>query len=146
MPACSLASRAVSRAAGALMLAALAAPAHAATLFEDLGEQPGVTRIVDDLLPRVLADPLLKASFDDADIERLHGLLVLKFCNIAGGPCRYPGRDMKTSHAGLNLKRRHFNAMVEHLQDAMGASSVPFRTQNRLLALLAPMHRDIVTP
>jgi hemoglobin len=30
-------------------------------------------------------------------------------------------------------------------QQAMSAQGVPFATQNRLLALLAPMHRDVVT-
>jgi hemoglobin len=27
----------------------------------------------------------------------------------------------------------------------MAAQGVPFATQNRLLALLAPMHRDVIT-
>ena len=35
--------------------------------------------------------------------------------------------------------------LVEDLQDAMEAARIPFSTQNQLLALLAPMHRDIVT-
>ena len=36
-------------------------------------------------------------------------------------------------------------ALVEGLQDGMDSAGVPFRTQNRLLVLLAPMKRDIVT-
>jgi hemoglobin len=31
------------------------------------------------------------------------------------------------------------------LQVSMDARNIPFSTQNQLLALLAPMHRDIVT-
>jgi len=143
MPAFSL----VSRAGATLMLAAalLATPAQASTLYADLGERAGLTRIVDGMLHRALMDTRLKGKFDDANIERLQGLLMLHFCVLTGGPCRYPGRDMKTAHAGLNLAPRHFNAMVESLQDAMDAEGVPFWTQNRMLALLAPMHRDVVT-
>jgi hemoglobin len=37
-----------------------------------------------------------------------------------------------------------FNALVEDLQLAMDDSEIPFATQNRLLAILAPMERDIV--
>ena len=37
-----------------------------------------------------------------------------------------------------------FNALVEVLQASMAAQGVPFATQNRLLARLAPMHREIV--
>lgn len=137
----------VSSLLGAALLAALlATPARAGTLYADLGERPGLSSIVEDLLRRALIDPRIKETLDDANIERLQGLLILQICNLTGGPCLYPGRTMKTSHADLQLRSRHFNALVEHLQDAMEAHGVPFRTQNRLMALLAPMHRDIVTP
>ena len=146
MPVFSLASRAVLGAGAALALSAalLAAPARAGSLYEELGERPGLARIVDGMLHRVLLDPRIKEKFDDANMERLQGLLILHLCVVSGGPCRYPGRTMKTAHADLSLAPRHFNALVEDIQDAMDAESVPFRTQNRLLALLAPMHRDIV--
>ena len=142
MPVFSLASR--TGAALALAAALLVAPARAGTLFDDLGGRAGLTRIADAILQRVQADPRIRDKFDDANIERLQGLLTLQFCVVSGGPCRYPGRNMKTAHADLDLAPRHFNALVEDLQDAMDAQGVPFRTQNRLLARLAPMHRDIV--
>jgi hemoglobin len=31
------------------------------------------------------------------------------------------------------------------LQVSMDARHIPFTTQNKLLALLAPMHRDVIT-
>ena len=133
-----------SRAATALLAAALfAAPARASTLYDDLGGRPVLTRIANGMLERVQADPRIKDKFADADIERLQGLLMLQFCVVSGGPCTYPGRSMKAAHADLHLAPRHFTALVEDLQDSMEAAGVPFRTQNRLLALLAPMHRDI---
>jgi hemoglobin len=52
---------------------------------------------------------------------------------------------MADAHAHLGITRADFNALVEHLQDAMDAARVPFATQNRLLARLAFSHRDIVT-
>jgi len=48
-------------------------------------------------------------------------------------------------HADLTIDQADFNALVEVLQDAMDAQGIPFAQQNRLLALLAPMHREIVT-
>jgi hemoglobin len=53
---------------------------------------------------------------------------------------------MKAAHADLGIRKADFNALVEVLQDTMDQRRIPFRTQNRLLALLAPMHRDIITP
>lgn len=140
MPASSL----VFRAAAILLALSVALPAAAATLYADLGAQPGLVRIVDGLLDRALADARIKHTFEDTNVPRLKRLLVDQLCEITGGPCRYTGRDMVASHADLGLSARHFNALVEDLQDAMDAEGIPFRTQNRLLALLAPMHRDMV--
>lgn len=67
-------------------------------------------------------------------------------CQLSGGPCRYEGDTMKAAHADLGIRKADFNALVEVLQDTMDQRRIPFRTQNRLLALLAPMHRDIITP
>ena len=52
---------------------------------------------------------------------------------------------MKSAHADLEIGKRDFNALVEVLQQAMDARSIPFTAQNQLLAQLAFMHRDIVT-
>jgi len=52
---------------------------------------------------------------------------------------------MAESHRELEIARGDFNRLVEVLQDCMDAKGIPFGTQNRMLALLAPMHRDIVT-
>ncbi|HEY1632266.1 MAG TPA: NAD(P)H-dependent oxidoreductase [Rhizomicrobium sp.] len=61
------------------------------------------------------------------------------------GPCAYTGRDMYETHKGLHLTNMDFNAVVEDLQKAMDKDGVPFATQNRFLARLAPMQHDIVT-
>jgi hemoglobin len=52
---------------------------------------------------------------------------------------------MKSAHANLDIKKSDFNALVEVLQQSMDARGIPFRTQNQMLALLAPMHRDTIT-
>ena len=121
-----------------------ASPARADTLYDALGGQANLVRIVDALLRRNLADDRIKHTFDDTNIDRLKGLLVAQFCELSGGPCVYRGRDMRKSHSGLRLTTAHFNALVENLQAAMDENNVPFRTQNRLLALLAPMLSDTI--
>ena len=52
---------------------------------------------------------------------------------------------MKAAHKDLGIAKANFNQGVEHLQLAMDGRSVPFGEQNKLLALLAPMNRDIIT-
>ena len=52
---------------------------------------------------------------------------------------------MKSAHTGMAVGKREFNALVEVLQEAMDAKNIAFADQNRMLALLASMHRDIIT-
>lgn len=36
-------------------------------------------------------------------------------CAAMGGPCKYNGRDMKTSHAGLNITAEDWKTNVKYL-------------------------------
>ena len=121
------------------------APAAADRLFEALGGQPGIARLVDELVPRLAADPRIGPSFKDTNLRELNKQLADQFCVVSGGPCRYEGASMKDAHATLRVDKADFNRLVELLQDSMDARAIPFAEQNRLLARLAPMHRDIVT-
>ncbi len=123
---------------------AQSAPAGDA-LFKTFGEKPGLTRLVDDFMTRLLADGRTAPHFKDSKIPRVKEQLVEQFCQSIGGPCVYKGADMKSAHANLDINKRDFNALVELLQQAMDAQAIPFGAQNRLLASLAPMHRDVIT-
>lgn len=123
----------------------LAPAARADMLYAALGGQPGVTRIIQATVARYLSDPRLHSYFDDINPDWLRPRLVAFICQVADGGCAYRGRPMKASHRGLHIDQAAFNAVVEDLQAAMRQEGVDFRTQNRLLARLAPMERDIVT-
>ncbi len=130
------------------LLAAHGAPsraAGAASLFEQLGGLAGIERIIGGTVDRSLADPRIAWSFDNANHERLKRLISQQVCHLAGGPCARRDRGMGPAHRHLGLAEYHFNALVENLQDSMEAAGTPFRAQLRLLALLAPMKREIVT-
>ncbi len=112
--------------------------------FQAFGEKPGLVRIMDDLMINLLADPRTKSHFENSDKRRVKEQLVDQFCEILRGPCKYGGADMKKIHSGSEINREAFFALVESLQKAMDKHGVPFSAQNKLLAILAPMHRDIV--
>ena len=124
---------------------AAVAPAADDSLHRALGGQLGIARVVDDLTRRLVDDPRTAAMFREVDLAQFRSRLADQLCQIVGGPCVYKGKDMKTVHDGVDITKAHFNAVVEMLQDAMDAEHIAFREQNRLLARLAPMHRDIVT-
>jgi hemoglobin len=123
------------------------APVHPelASTFAEFGGREGLVALMDEFMRGLLADPRTAPLFEVADQTRVKAQLVDQFCAILGGGCTYTGTDMKTAHAELGLTRADFNALVEVLQEAMARRDVPFRAQNRLLAVLAPMHREVVT-
>ncbi|WP_236676731.1 group I truncated hemoglobin [Aquariibacter lacus] len=121
-----------------------AAPA-APTLYSQLGGEAAIAKVIDTFLTVVGGDPRIAPSFAGANLPRLRTLLVEQVCEATGGPCKYTGRDMKSSHAGMGITEAQFNALAEALYTAMDREGVPYALQNRLMALLAPMHRDIVT-
>jgi len=51
---------------------------------------------------------------------------------------------MASAHEGMELTKADFNALVEVLQAAMQARGIAFGDQNRMLAKLAPMHREML--
>ena len=116
-----------------------------AGLYQALGEKPGITRLMDDFVNRLVQDPRIGSHFKDVKPAALKESLTDQICQLSGGPCQYEGADMKSAHADMDINKGHFNALVEVLQTAMDAQGIPFAQQNRLLALLAPMHRDIIT-
>ena len=95
--------------------------------------------------PRSVKDPRIGAHFKDVKPAALKESLTDQFCQLSGGPCKYEGADMKSAHADMDINKGHFHALVEVLQGSMDAQGIPFAQQNRLLALLAPMHRDVIT-
>ena len=115
-------------------------------LYKAFGEKAGITSLMDDFLIRLVEDPRTRSSFQIMGAGRIKEQLIIQLCELSGGPCKYEGRDMKSSHANLNIKKSDFHALVEVLQSSMTAKGIPFSSQNQMLALLAPMNTDIITP
>ena len=121
-----------------------ATPFAGAEMFDAFGGKAGIARIVKDMLDQSFSDPRSSDIFKAHDRARLQRTLIEQFCYILGGGCAYTGRDMKTTHRDMGLQASDMNILVEHLQLAMDKEGVPFAVQNRFLAKLAPMKRDVV--
>jgi hemoglobin len=134
-------------AGGALLCLAALAPVHAAddSTYQGLGGQQGIKNIVATLVTLIKADVRIKESVSDSDMKHVAMRLEEQFCVLSGGPCKYEGEPMKESHGGLKVTNAQFNALAEDLQVAMERHGVPSAVQNRLVAKLAPMQREIVT-
>ena len=113
-------------------------------VFQAFHGRDGIDRVVGDMLDRSVKDLRISDVFKAADLVRLKRTLAEQFCYLLGGGCSYTGRNMRDAHKDMGLQNADMNALVEHLQVAMDHERVPFWAQNKLLARLAPMRRDVV--
>lgn len=115
------------------------------SLYDRLGGKDAITAVVEDFVANVAGDKRINAFFANADIPGLKQKLVDQICEATGGPCKYTGKDMKTSHNGMNVKEADFNALVEDLVKSLDKFKVGEKEKGELLGALGKMKPDIVT-
>lgn len=121
-----------------------ATPFAGSAMATAFGGQEGIRKIANRLVDIDTADPRVKGVFGASDLVRLRRTLYEQFCYILNAGCHYSGRDMAQSHKQVGIMTGEMNALVENLQRAMHERHIPFATQNRFLAKLAPMKQDVV--
>ena len=126
--------------------AASGASGTAKSLYERLGGGAAITAVIADFVDKqVVPDTRINKQFANTNLVNLKKLLTEFTANAAGGPEKYTGRDMKTSHAGLKITMADFNALVEDLSKSLDVFKVPAQEKTDLLGALAPLSKDIVT-
>lgn len=133
------------RIAGSLLLSSMiAGVVHAETLYDQMGGEAKMRAVAQEFTNVILADPRINFTFANTDLPKFTQFIFEQFCNLTGGGCTYTGRTMEESHRKLNVTNAQFNALAEDLYIAFERVHVPYRLQNKLMVLLAPMQRDIV--
>ena len=120
-------------------------------LYERLGGAYPIAIVVDDFIERLLvndtlnANPAIKEARDRVPKAGLKFHVTTLVCQVTGGPCKYVGRDMKTSHTHLSISAREWDAMVVDLRATLDKFKVPKAEQDELVAIVGSTRPDIVT-
>jgi hemoglobin len=118
-----------------------------ATLYARLGGYDAVAAVADDLLPRLMADPLLARFWANRSVDGLHRekqLLIDFLCSSAGGPLYYTGRDMTTSHKGMGISARDWDVFIGHLHATLNKFGVPARERGEVVGFVESLKGNIV--
>lgn len=116
------------------------------SLYQRLGGYDVIAAIIDDLFARLREDPKF-ARFSVRSLDSHHRarqLLVDQICALAGGPCIYIGRDMKTSHAGLGITQAEWDLNLKHTTAALKKNGIGEPEEKEFLALFTQYQDDIV--
>jgi hemoglobin len=124
--------------------AAVRVLAAEASLYERLGGQEKLAVIATQLIDTSARDPRTARSWEGVNLRHTEQQLTAQLCELTGGGCKRNGDSMVDVHAGLKITQREFYTLVEMLRTILEQQGVGLRERNELLALLAPMKRDIV--
>ncbi len=85
------------------------------SLFDRIGGEVAVRKLVEDFYDRVLADPELAFFFENTPMERLRDMQFEFFVVALDGPIDYTGRPIHLVHHGKNITRQHLSRFLDHL-------------------------------
>jgi hemoglobin len=128
------------------MISATAKP----TLYERLGGVYSIAAVVDDLIDRVMRNPILNANAAVDEAHHRVSAAGFKYyvtemvCGATGGPQKYSGRGMRESHQHLKITDGEWNAFCKDFDDTMAKFNVPEAEQKELFAIVQSTKGDIV--
>ncbi len=111
------------------------------TLFERLGSSKGIAKIVEDTIENHMKNPNVNARFLPF-VEKPEQLAIIKkhtidfFSAGSGGPVTYQGRDMVTTHKGMNISPAEYVFVMDDIFAALDKNSVDEESKKDVLAIL----------
>jgi hemoglobin len=85
------------------------------SLFDRLGGEVGVNRLVEEFYDRVLDDPELEPFFRATPMEKLRAMQLEFFSAALDGPASYSGRPLHYVHQGRGITSHHLTKFMNHL-------------------------------
>jgi len=115
------------------------------SLYERLGRSEGITRIVHDVMAAHLSNPVVKVRFENArDLDHARQMAVEFFCAGCGGPQAYSGRDMLSTHRGMNISEQEYMAVMDDIVGALRKNEVNDATRSEVVGVLYSLKDQII--
>jgi hemoglobin len=132
-----------------VFIAALAFAQDKPSLYQRIGRYDAISKIAEDYLTGLRADPRF-ARFSggrSADgLRRAKQMLKDQLCALTGGPCTYPGKDMRAAHAGLGITAEDWASNLNYMAAALDKSKVAAVEKAEFLAVVDALKPEIVDP
>ena len=125
-------------------------PRTATTLWDRLGGEANVRKIVDDFVASGLKDPKVnfdrdgKYKLDEATLDDFKKRVVEFISQGSGGPLKYTGKSVKAIHQGMGITNAEFDAAVTHIQKALEKNGVQPADVRAVLLAIGGLRKDVV--
>ena len=117
------------------------------SLYRRIGGYDVIAAVIDDMFTLLHDDSSFARFFAGRSLDsfnRSRQLLVDQMCELTGGPCRYIGRDMKTSHVGLAISNAEWDANMTAADAALAKNGVDDADRAQFLGLFGRYRDEIV--
>lgn len=118
-------------------------------LFERLGGIKGITEIVNDAVAAHMNNPAICARFLPYKEQHEKFALIKQhsidfFSAGSGGPVTYSGRDMPTTHKGMNINPTEYMHVVDDILMVLDKHNVDEESKKEVLAILWSLKETII--
>lgn len=117
------------------------------SLYQRLGGYDAIEAVATNLLGRLQADPQLGRFWQnrgDDGVAREKQLLIDFLCNITGGPMVYTGRNMTTTHKGMQISESDWTIFMGHAGDTLAHFNVPEQEATEVATFVQSLKEEIV--
>jgi hemoglobin len=115
------------------------------SLYNRLGGEKVVRKIVNDVLDKNLGNPGIRKHFENVDMNGLKQHVFDFFSMGTGGPHQYSGKDMRRAHEKLGITETDFALANEDMVKALQENNVPQAEIDEVMNILNSMKGDVVT-
>lgn len=114
------------------------------SLYERLGATEGIASIVNDTIALHVKNEDISQHFDGVDLEHLAHHVTAFFAAGTGGPANYEGRDMTTTHDGMNISDAEFDSAVADVLKAVRGNGVDEASTADVAAILESLRPAVM--
>ncbi len=114
------------------------------SLYDRLGGDKGARAISADIWNNHSKNPIVNNRFVNSDPAYVKQKVFELISASTGGSIKYTGKDMLTTHAGMNISDMEFNAVVDDVMNALEQNHVGKQEQNEMLAILWSVKDQVV--
>lgn len=120
------------------------------SLFDRLGGRNGISTIVDDVVLAHMNNPAIRERFipykdKPEQLELIKKHTVDFFIAGSGGPANYAGKDMTTTHKGMNITPAEYMNVVDDIMLVLKNHKINEESRKDVLSILWSLKGMIIS-
>jgi hemoglobin len=113
------------------------------TLYERIGGEREISKLVHAFYDRVIADPELKPFFKNTSMGKLRRMQREFFSAALDGPIKYTGKPLSYVHHGRGITNHHLALYVDHLIDTLRGHKISEQNVQEIISRINTYAEEI---